>query len=136
MAIGMFKKYLTLLLFCGFVASCGSSPEDEAQVSRPESEHRLAGRVQSVNEESRFVLIRRYGPWHVREDEVVECRGGDRTANLLPTGEKLGEHIAADIRQGRVAVGDAVYIRRARVSQEAKGLESSQVDEKPTLPDN
>ncbi len=69
---------------------------------------RLAGRVHKVDEKSRFVLIRRYGPWHVSEGEVVECRGEGRTASLLPTGERLGEHVAADIRSGTADIGDGV----------------------------
>jgi len=72
----------------------------------------LSGRIQSVNKDAKFVLIRRYGPWKVGEGQVVESRGGGRTASLMPTGEKLGEHVAADIRSGEVEVGDAVYIRR------------------------
>ena len=66
---------------------------------------RLSGRVQSVNKAERFVLIRRYGPWRVGEGQVVESRGEGRIANLTPTGEKLGEHVAADIRSGDVEVG-------------------------------
>ena len=72
---------------------------------------RLSGRVQSVNESARFVLIRRYGPWRVAEGQIVESRGDGRSASLMPTGEKLGEHVAADIRGGSVEVGDGVYIR-------------------------
>lgn len=101
------------------VPSCGSSPEP-AKTVEPMSRERLAGRVQNVSRGSGFVLIRRYGGWHVGEGELVESRGEGRTANLLPTGERLGEHIAADIRSGTVEVGDAVYIRRLVTSQESK----------------
>jgi hypothetical protein len=79
---------------------------------------RLAGRVHKVDQASQFVLIRRYGKWYVAEGEVVESRGDGRTASLLPTGERLGEHVAADIRAGEVAEGDAVYIRRILKSAE------------------
>ena len=72
---------------------------------------RLSGRVKSVNKDAQFVLIRRYGAWKVGDGQVVESRGEGRTANLMPTGERLGEHVAADIRSGKVEVGDGVYIR-------------------------
>ncbi|BDS08682.1 hypothetical protein NT6N_37220 [Oceaniferula spumae] len=98
---------LTALL----LPSCGLFKKKEKPVLRTPN-IRLSGRVQTVNKDSKFVLIRRYGPWKVDEGEIVESRGENRTANLAPTGEKLGEHVAADIRSGEVEVGDAVYIRR------------------------
>ena len=75
-------------------------------------DRRLAGRVYQVEEESQFVLIRKYGKWAVLSGETVISQGEGRTANLFPTGEELGEHVAADIRSGSVKVGDAVYIRK------------------------
>jgi hypothetical protein len=51
----------------------------------------------------------------------------------MPTGEKLGEHVAADIRSGSVEVGDAVYLRRINTSQKSK---PSPVADKPSDPDN
>ena len=111
-----------LLLVC-LLPSCGSKPDPNAEPTQEIQKNRLAGRVERVNLASEFVLIRRYGPWRVGEHEVVISRGGGRSANLLPTGEKLGEHIAADIRSGNVEVGDAVYIRQVSeklTSQDAK----------------
>ncbi|MBT8037372.1 MAG: hypothetical protein KJO21_07495 [Verrucomicrobiae bacterium] len=81
---------------------------------------RLAGRVYQVDQSAGYVLIRRYGPWRVSEGDVVETRGGERTSSLLPTGERLGEHVAADIRSGEVEVGDGVYIRRVFISEDEK----------------
>ena len=106
----------SLMVFC-FLSACGSSPK-EVKVEKPIQEIRLAGRVQRVNSSSGFVLIRRYGGWRVGDDEIVESRGEGRTANLLPSGERLGEHIAADVRSGEVEVGDAVYIRKLLISNE------------------
>jgi len=94
---------------------------------------RLAGRIYLVNKAAGYVLIRRYGPWRVGDDELVESRGDGRTANLLPTGERLGEHVAADIRSGDVEVGDGVYVCKILTSQDAK---PSGNPEKPTPPDN
>ena len=68
---------------------------------------RLSGRVQSVNKDAQFVLIRRYGSWKVGDGQVVESRGEGRTANLMPTGERLGEHVAADIRSCLLYTSDA-----------------------------
>lgn len=93
---------------------------------------RLAGRVYKVDEKSRFVLIRRYGPWRVSEGEVVESRGEGRTASLLPTGERLGEHVAADIRSGTADIGDGVYIRKIFTT---KMPEISASSEGPANPD-
>lgn len=99
---------LLLLLLSG----CGGP--DLKRQHPPESnwERRLAGRIEKVDLASGFVLIRRYGSWHVADGEVVESRGDKRTANLLPTGEHLGEHVAADIRSGEAREGDVVYIRK------------------------
>lgn len=106
------------------ISGCGAAPEQaETAPTRPDA--RLAGRVQTVNKNSGFVLIRRYGPWKVAEHDVVESRAAGRTANLLPTGEKLGEHIAADIRSGEVEVGDAVYVRNMKPSTTTEDVELS-----------
>lgn len=92
-----------------WVAACGHDKEagDEEQPREPP---RLVGRVASLPAEGGFVLIQSYGAWTVPEGEAVFSRGADgRTANLLPTGEHLSQFVAADIRGGQVAVGDAVY---------------------------
>ncbi len=118
----MYKIALSsLFVFC-FLPACGSSPKD-VEVEPTVQNLRLAGRVQRVNLSSGFVLIRRYGGWHVGEDEIVESRGEGRTANLQPSGERLGEHIAADVRSGEIEVGDAVYIRKLLISNEAESSE-------------
>ena len=99
-----------------------------------DKDKRIAGRIEQVNKGANYVLIRRYGPWHYdATEEVVQSRADGRTANLLPTGEKLGEHIAADIRSGSVEVGDAVYIRSIKAAEKPK---PSPEPEKPSQPDN
>lgn len=75
------------------------------------------GRVEKVNVASKYVFIRRYGSWNLGDQDILETRGDGRTGNLLATGEKLGEHVAADIRSGDVQVGDAVFIRRISESE-------------------
>ncbi len=109
-----------VLCSCGILLllpSCGLfDKKPEVTPSKLKSEARLSGRIYKVNIGEGYVLIRRYGPWRVGDDEMVESRGVGRTANLLPTGERLGEHIAADIRSGEVEIGDGVYIRKISIS--------------------
>ena len=118
----MIKLMLIFLLLLIVLPGCGSSTKEEKPVEDAVSK-RLGGRIQRVNKASQFVLIRRYGYWRVDEDDIVVSSGEGRTANLLPTGEKLGEHIAADIRSGEVEVGDAVYILKILTSKKTKSSE-------------
>lgn len=121
----------SLLSGCGLVKKLfGSKPKAVPQAR----EVRLAGRVEKVDTARGYVLIRRYGPWRFDPaGEVAESRAAGRTANLYPTGERLGEHVAADIRSGAVEVGDAVYIRQTKVSRKPK---PSPEPEKPGTSDN
>ena len=108
----MAKSLLFICLLTWIFAACGVSRQKPEQIpAKPDM--RLAGRVDQVVGESDFVLIRKYGKWVVLDGEVVISQGQGRTANLLPTGEELGVHVAADIRSGSVRVGDAVYIRKS-----------------------
>lgn len=104
--------------------------QKEPEKPRTTANVRLAGVVHSVNKQGNFVLIRRYGSWRVDEGQVVESRGSDgRTASLKPTGEKLGEHVAADILSGSVEAGDAVYVRRIISKKQLKSEKNE--EEKP-----
>ena len=107
----MAKPLFFLYLLTWVLSACAGDVKSPYQVPRNE-DRRLAGRVYQVVEESQFVLIRKYGKWTVLNGEAVISQGAGRTANLFPTGEELGEHVAADIRSGSVKVGDAVYIRK------------------------
>ena len=79
---------------------------------KPESKSRLVGRIALVPPRENFVLIESYGPWLVPEGGLLSGIGTEgRTSNLVVTGEKLGQHVAADIRLGVAKVGDAVYYR-------------------------
>jgi len=76
---------------------------------------KLVGRIASVPSDKRFVLIESYGKWEVASGALLTTRGADeRTANLLVTGEALGQYAAADYQGGTLQVGDAVYSRDTR----------------------
>lgn len=73
---------------------------------------KLVGRIASISPDKKFVLIQSYGKWEQEAGAILTTRGPDeRTANLLATGEKLGEFAAADIQAGTLEAGDAVYSR-------------------------
>jgi hypothetical protein len=81
-----------------------SAPED------PAVKPRLVGRIASIPADRRFVLIQSYGKWEVETGSVLVSRGlEERTANLLATGESLGQFAAADVQSGTLEVGDAVF---------------------------
>ncbi|MCX8495843.1 MAG: hypothetical protein ORN51_06640 [Akkermansiaceae bacterium] len=74
----------------------------------------LIGRVASIPADRRFVLVQSYGKLKLEVGQILTTRGPDqRTANLLVTGEALGEFSAADVQAGLIEVGDAVYLIHA-----------------------
>lgn len=97
---------LPTLAFCLLLAACAKEPEDTPTEPKP----RLVGRIASIPAGRDFVLIQAYGKWTVETGSVLTTQGADgRAANLLSTGEKLGQYAAADIRTGTLEVGDGVY---------------------------
>ncbi len=101
----------TVLTFCIFLAACAVKPEEvPKEKADAESKPRLVGRVASIPADLTFVLIQSYGTWNVQTGSVLTTQGPEsRAANLLATGEKLGQYAAADIRTGTLEVGDGVY---------------------------
>jgi len=99
-------------LGCLALVSCswlglGKKPKPEDPPPQPT----LVGRIASIPADRRFVLIQSYGKWEVTSGSVLVTRGLDaRTANLLATGESLGQFAAADLQSGTVEVGDAVLL--------------------------
>jgi hypothetical protein len=94
---------------CSLVARKKEAPEKEPAAS-PE----LVGRIASIPANQRFVLIQSYGSWKIEAGTVLTTRGlEERTANLLVTGETLGQFAAADIQAGAVEIGDAVFLQPA-----------------------
>ena len=78
----------------------------------------LIGRIASVLADGGFVLIQKLGAKELPGGTVLTSRGTeDRAANLLVTGESLGQFAAADVRTGHVQVGDGVYSHHSPAPQ-------------------
>jgi hypothetical protein len=101
----------TALALCLFLAACADKPEATlTEKADTESKPRLVGRVASIPADREFVLIQSYGKWTVETGSILTSQGPDgRAANLVATGEKLGQYAAADIRTGTLEIGDGVY---------------------------
>lgn len=110
-------KILAILLLPALgllLPSCATDDEEPipvtktGEVMRP----RLVGRIATVPSDKRFILIQSYGNWKVAAGTVLISQGTEgRTANLLATGETMGQYAAADVQSGDVQRGDAVYSR-------------------------
>lgn len=84
----------------------GSPTQEKPAADAP----KLIGRIASIPADKRFVLIQSYGSAKIETGTILTSRGADnRTANLLATGEALGQFAAADLQSGLVQIGDAVY---------------------------
>ena len=103
----MIKRSVTFGLVClAFVSCATKEPEKKPEAEPP----RLVGRIASIPADRRFVLIQSYGKWTAQPGAILTTRGADqRSANLLVTGEALGQFAAADLQSGQVELGDAVY---------------------------
>ena len=112
-------KFL-MMLWVGVIASavlvaCGvfqshkpAPPKAKSATEAP----KLIGRIASIPADKRFVLIQSYEKPTIETGMILTTRGAEgRTANLLATGESLGQFAAADVQSGLVKVGDAVYSR-------------------------
>jgi len=85
-------------------------PEPDTTKEAPELPQ-LVGRIASIPADKRFVLIQSYGKWNIEAGRTLTTQGPDeRSANLLVTGEKLGQFAAADLQSGQVEIGDGVFI--------------------------
>jgi hypothetical protein len=98
---------------------------------------KLVGRIASIPPDKRFVLIQSYEKWNIEAGTILTTRGTeDRTANLLATGESLGQFAAADLQSGIVEVGDAVYSRHVPKPPQASPAPASDTDPTLELPEN
>jgi len=98
-----------VLVACGVFQSTKAGPPKAKLATEPP---KLIGRIASIPADKRFVLIQSYASLTVEAGTILTTRGPEgRTANLLATGEFLGQFAAADVQSGFVKVGDAVYSR-------------------------
>ncbi|MEM1082893.1 MAG: hypothetical protein AAGI48_02130 [Verrucomicrobiota bacterium] len=97
---------------CGFFGDDVEEPEATAPTAP-----RLVGRIASVNEAQRFVLVEGFGEWRLGEGLLLSSVGpaSERTASLIASGERMGRFAAADWKSGDVQVGDQVYARPLKV---------------------
>lgn len=105
----------SLVLIVTALTHCGlfKKSEEKEDKDKPKTEApQLVGRVASIPPDRKFVLIQSYGPWKSESGAILTTRGPEnRAANLLVTGEKLGDFAAADLQSGTVEIGDGVYSR-------------------------
>ncbi|MGJ8633459.1 MAG: hypothetical protein ACSHX7_06020, partial [Luteolibacter sp.] len=103
-------KYLPLILLALLFTNCAEKPPEEKPKKKETTGPELVGRVASIPADRKFVLIQAYGKWLVTNGSILTTQGPEgRAANLLVTGEKLGQYAAADIQSGTLEIGDAVY---------------------------
>lgn len=139
-----------VILSLGLCASwalvgCGwwKSKDETAEHPKPQGPT-LVGRIASIPTDKRYVLIQSYGKWTIATGTILTTRGdAPRTANLLVTGEALGQFAAADIQSGTVEVGDAVYSAHtpkpedpAEIAPHASDLPPNATPPVPELPAN
>lgn len=119
-----------LLAGCSWFGGGKSNSEDENPADkRPQ----LVGRIASIPAGNKFVLIQSYGIWKIETGTILTTRGPDeRSANLLVTGEAMGQFAAADLQSGTVEIGDAVYSRHVPKPPETAGESAGE----PELPEN
>lgn len=96
----------------------------------------LIGRIASIPADKRFVLIQSYSNGKIEAGTILTTRGLDeRTANLVATGESLGQFTAADVQSGLPGVGDAVYSRHIpKPATPTTATEPAEIQE-PILPE-
>lgn len=103
---------LTAAFALATLPSCSLPEEGKGAPAMSETRPRLVGRIASIPAGGEFVLIESYGPWRVPEGGSLSGVGVDgRSSSLVVTGERLGRHVAADLRSGDANVGDPVYYR-------------------------
>jgi len=118
-----------LLAGCSWFGNKSDSPAEKPADVGPQ----LVGRIASIPADKRFVLIQSYGTWKIQSGTILTTRGLDeRSANLLVTGEAMGQFAAADLQSGAVEIGDAVYSRHVPKPPEAAAESTGE----PELPEN
>ncbi|MEP2774603.1 MAG: hypothetical protein ABJQ29_06410 [Luteolibacter sp.] len=107
-----FLTPIAAAFFAVFLPCCADKEPEEKPTEKKEdvSKSRIVGRIASIPAGRKFVLIQSYGTWNVPTGSILTTHGPEgRAANLLATGEKLGQYAAADVKSGTLEVGDGVY---------------------------
>jgi hypothetical protein len=129
-------EFTGIAVCAALVAGCGlfAGKKDETKKENPQDHApKLVGRIASIPPDKRFVLIQSYGTWKIGQGELLTTRGPEeRSANLLVTGESLGQFAAADLQSGTVEIGDAVYSRHVPKPPEP----TPSTSQEPELPEN
>lgn len=156
----MILRLQFLAIACSFLVGCAAKVDPEGtEVSgdgaavvekepRPLKREEMVGRVSSVDEEARFVLIELFiNRRHVAKGALLRSYGIDgSSARLKFSGESMGSFAVADVLSGRLGKGDAVrflvdapsplrpgMIRlegsRQKESEESGGAEKDQGDD-------
>lgn len=124
---------LTLLASCSWFGGKSNPTEEKPNDEAP----KLVGRIASIPADRKFVLIQSYGSWKIESGTILTTRGPeDRTANLLVTGEAMGQFAAADLQAGSVEIGDAVYSRHVPKPPEPASESTAESTDQPKLPEN
>jgi hypothetical protein len=109
--------------------ACTTKPAEPVAPAAPEAPQ-LIGRIASIPADRRFVLIQSYGRQTIKSGNILTTRGPEkRSANLLATGESLGQFAAADLQSGSVEIGDAVYSQHT--PQAAQATQGEAISESP-----
>ena len=89
----------------------------------------LIARVQSRPGDKDFVLLEALSKWTLDDGVHLYVYGENgRTATLVTSGERLGQFVAADVKAGKVEIGDAVYHRTKVMVRKQKGSAPSATD--------
>ena len=114
-------KCILLSMLCSFYASCGNTEVTEE--TKSPTAPRLVGRIASIHTEDGFALIEGFGDAVLTEGLLLSSRGeNERSATMTVSGERMGRFTAADVKNGDIEVGDAVYARR--ITSEGSGAEA------------
>ncbi|HEX5791512.1 MAG TPA: hypothetical protein VFY13_10165 [Luteolibacter sp.] len=127
------------LVTCMMAAACAptaTTPPTEVKKEEapPQATHEWIGSISSVDRQQGFVLIRSQLSLTLPAGTVLTSSSPEgaepRRANLLLTGEALGNFAAADIQSGAVEIGDGVYrlkLREAPVNGPENNSQTTEV---------
>lgn len=103
-------RYLAVIVLPLLFSNCAEKEPEKEPTKKVTVRPQIVGRIASIPADREFVLIQAYGKWTVTNGSILTTQGSQgRAANLLVTGEKLGQYAAADVRSGTLEIGDAVY---------------------------